>query len=415
MSIRRALGALALVVVPLAAQPARTADYLVYVASEAADRITLLRFGPAGLRVERDFQTGIMPVDIDGPHGLAVAPDRTSFFVSFAHGQPFGSVWKYSTATNEVVGRVTLGMFPATMQVSPSGEFLYIANFNLHGDPVPSSVSVVHTGSMTEIARIPTCGMPHGSRFNPSGARHYSACMMDDALVEIDTATLKVARHFSLAPGGERGGSGPPGASPAHDSMADHRATGSGTGRCSPTWAQPSDTGASIFVACNGRDEIVEIDAAEWTVKRRLPARAGVYNLAVTRDGRLLATNRRDQSVSIVDLKTGRETARIPTPRKVVHGVVVTSDDAYAFVSAEGVSAEPGSVTVIDLAAGAAVASIDVAPQAGGIDVIKVESGKSVFSTFHFPLSTGHGFVVGRGFARTGSFVIQTPLFMSLK
>src|SRR5262245_9416429 len=50
-------------------------DYLVYVLSEAADKISLIRFGPGGARVERELQTGEMPVDIDGPHGLAVSPD----------------------------------------------------------------------------------------------------------------------------------------------------------------------------------------------------------------------------------------------------------------------------------------------------------------------------------------------------
>jgi DNA-binding beta-propeller fold protein YncE len=110
---------------------------------------------------------------------------------------------------------------------------------------------------------------------------------------------------------------------------------------------------------------------------RRLPARAGVYNLAVTSDGtRLLATNKRDQSVSILDLKSGRELARIPTRRKVLHGVVVSPDDRYAFVSVEGVGSEPGTVEIIDLAALRIVASLDVAEQAAGIDFFRTEPAK---------------------------------------
>ena len=69
-------------------------------------------------------------------------------------------------------------------------------NFNLHGDMVPSSVSVVSTQTMTEVARIKTCTMPHGSRLNPQGTKQYSAFMMDDMLVEVDTATLKVCAPF---------------------------------------------------------------------------------------------------------------------------------------------------------------------------------------------------------------------------
>ncbi len=58
---------------------------------------------------------------------------------------------------------------------------------NVHGDMVPSSVSIVATEQMIEVARVPTCTMPHGSRINPQGTQQYSACMMDDLLVEIDT------------------------------------------------------------------------------------------------------------------------------------------------------------------------------------------------------------------------------------
>src|SRR5215212_6148559 len=83
-------------------------DYLVYVVCESADKIALVRFGPKGARVEREIETGAMPSDIDGPHGVVVSPDKKFFYVSLGHGRPFGSVWKYSTETNEVLGQVTL-------------------------------------------------------------------------------------------------------------------------------------------------------------------------------------------------------------------------------------------------------------------------------------------------------------------
>src|SRR5262245_28332824 len=189
---------------------AQQRTYFVYVASEAADKIALIRFGPDGTVVDHEIPTGMMPTDIDGPHGLAVSPDKAYYYVSIAHGQPNGSIWKYSTKDDKLVGRVTLGMFPATLDVAPDGDFLFVVNFNLHGDMVPSSVSVVTPEDMTEIARIPTCTMPHGSRLNADGSRHYSVCMMDEQLVEIDTATLKVSRHFILTRGKEAGMAGPP-------------------------------------------------------------------------------------------------------------------------------------------------------------------------------------------------------------
>jgi DNA-binding beta-propeller fold protein YncE len=76
--------------------------------------------------------------------------------------------------------------------------------------------------------------------------------------------------------------------------------------------------------------------------------------------------------VSVFDEKSGTELARVRTRRKVVHGVVVSPDDRYAFISVEGVAAEPGTVEVIDLASLTIVASVDVGPQAGGIDIVRV-------------------------------------------
>ena len=144
---------------------------------------------------------------------------------------------------------------------------------------------------------------------------------------------------------------------------------------CQPTWAQPSIDGSSIYVACNASSEIAEINADTWKLVGRIPARAGVYNLAITRDGaRLVATNKRDQSVSIYDLKSGKELARLPTKRKVLHGVVISPDDLYAFVTVEGVGNEPGTVEIIDLKAMKTVATVDVPRQAAGIDFYKTEA-----------------------------------------
>ena len=95
----------------------------------------------------------------------------------------------------------------------------------------------------------------------------------------------------------------------------------------------------------------------------------------MTHDGaRLLATNKRDQSVSIYDLKSGKELVRLPTKRKVLHGVVVSPDDLYAFVTVEGIGSEPGTVEIIDLKALKTVATVDVAPEAAGVDFYKTEA-----------------------------------------
>ena len=371
-------------------------DYLVFVASEATDEVQLLRFGPGGSRVERKHEVGFHPADPDGPHGLAVSPDGRFYYVSTAHGVPNGYLWKFRTEDSAPVGRTELGLFPASMQISPDGFYAYVVNFNLYGDMVPSSVSIVSTNEMVEVARLTTCAMPHGSRLSKDGSRHYSVCMMDDALVELDARGFRVARHFMLTPGGEHGMEGAPETHPASgDPMAGHATNPPTTGavsaaggavpasaaapaagaRCSPTWALPSVDGSRVWVACNGANDIAEIDVARWALVRRIKAGEGVYNLASTRDGRvLIATNRRGRSVMFFDASSGRELGRVATQRPVVHGIALSDDDRYAFISVEGIGAEPGTVEMIDLGTFQRVASVDVGQMSGGIDFWKSEA-----------------------------------------
>jgi DNA-binding beta-propeller fold protein YncE len=375
---------------PRPSAPAPTATYYVYVVSEGSDKVQLLKFGPGGFTVDHSFTTGMMPTDPDGPHGVALSPDGKHYFVSTGHGTPYGRIWKYATGTDTPEGQTELGLFPATVSVSPDGYIAYVVNFNPFGEKVPSSVSVVATAEMQEIAKVTTCVMPHGSRLSPDGKRHYSACMMDDLAVEIDTRTLKVARYFVVTKGKEKGvmGAPPPpspapppparaaAAQPASHDMGGHGSEPPKPGdvACSPTWAQPSSDGHRLFVACNKSNDIGVVDVDGWKLLDRWAAGEGVYNLAVTHDGRLLlATNKRDQSMSVFDAHTGKELKRLPTLRKVVHGVAVSQDDKYAFVSVEGKGSEPGTVEAIDLGALATVGTVDVGPMAGGVDVWKVE------------------------------------------
>ena len=368
----------------VATPPLAGIAYDVLVAAEGADRIAHIRFEPGCAaapcaRVTSEAKIGRNPAEPAGPHGIAVSPDRRHYYVTTAHGFPNGELWKYTLVGDSVKGTVKLGAFPATLQVSPDGAYAWAVNFNLHGDMVPSSVSVVYLDDMIEVARIRTCTMPHGSRLTADGSRHYSVCMMDDVLIEIDTKTMAIARHFMVAAGGEHGMAGPP---RQHGAMAGAREAG-GHGMetpkpsdagCSPTWAQPNADGSRIYVACNKSSDVVELDGRGWTLRRRIPMGQGVYNLALTSDGsRLIGTNKRGQSVSVVDVATGRELARIPTSRRFPSGVAVSADDRYAFVTLEGFGSEPGTVEIIDLQSLKSVATVDVGQMAGGIDFWKME------------------------------------------
>jgi DNA-binding beta-propeller fold protein YncE len=235
-------------------------------------------------------------------------------------------------------------------------------------------VSVIYTPTNTEVARTTTCVMPHGSRVEINGTHQYSACMMDDQLVEIDTRSFEVSRRFGVG----KSNAGPIATTVATQAgHGGHHAMAPVT--CSPTWAQPSADGKRIYVACNKADEILEIDRAQWSVVRRMPTGRGPYNLAVTPDGRLLvATLKQGGGVQVFDLATGQSVMREKSTTTVTHGVTISVDSRFAFVSSEGVGAEPGKVDVYDLQALSRVGSVNVGQQAGGIAFWKMEPSAQV-------------------------------------
>jgi DNA-binding beta-propeller fold protein YncE len=223
----------------------------VYVASEAVDLVSRVHFGPAGATVETVITVDPRPSENDGPHNLNISPD---------------------------------------------GEFAWVANFNLYGDMVPSSVSVVYTPAMQEVARIPTCLMPHGMRVAPDGSRAWMTCMMDDKVVELDPGTYGITRVLLVKPGGERvleaSRAMQPGELDQQHGHMSHDAPAAGAASsCAPTWGQPTADGQRLYVACNRHAEVLEVDAGTLTILRWIATGKTPYNLAISIDGRtLLAT-----------------------------------------------------------------------------------------------------------------------------
>ena len=244
-------------------------------------------------------------------------------------------------------------------------------------------MSVVYTPDLVEVEQIPTCTMPHGLRLAPDGLFAYSLCMMDDQLVEIDTRTFEVSRRFDVSTGEEgplegyrvpevvtgRMGMSSPSPVPMDGST---RATEEPS--CSPTWVQPSPDERTLYVACNKSDEILVIDRASWSLERKFPAGRAPYNLGITPDGKILVASLKGAGeVQFFDAEAGESLAVVPSTTTVTHGVAVTPDSRYAFVSVEGVGAEPGKVDVYDLETFRLVGSAEVGQQAGGIVFWKME------------------------------------------
>lgn len=370
-------------------------DYYIYVTAESEDEVALIKFDGKKAETIKRIPVGVWPAENEGPHGITVSPDGKHWYLSLAHGNPYGTLYKYETGSDKVVGETKLGLFPASMQISEASGLLYCVNFNLHGDMVPSTVSVVDVESMTELEQITTGAMPHGSRLTTDGMKHYSVAMMSGELFEIDALKLKVTKKFDLDEAGQLSMGEMDHSKMDHSKMAatekkeepamdhskmDHSAMGMGAAPMKhsafkPTWVSTHPTKDFVYVAGNGAAEIYEVDTKAWKVTRKFKTDKGPYNMDITPDGKkLIVSYKTAAKTGIWDLESGIELARIKNSQTVTHGVAISTDGKFAFVSVEGKQGDAGAMDVFDLQTLKLVDTARLGKQAGGIAFWKIEN-----------------------------------------
>jgi len=412
--------------------PAPAKAYLFFMALEGSDEVALLRFDAKGLRVEHRTPFGPLPGEPESPtelyrsdvsaptfpalsgrtvllssaHGFApgtlspgprqvtLSPDGRWYYVTTVHGFPSGMLLKVRIAADSstitqppdtVRAQEQLAGEPDGVAVSPDGVLAWVTAAARTGAE-RSGVSIVYLSSMIEAGHVPTCGGALGSRLTADGARHYSVCAVDDALVEIDAAAMKVSRQLPLT-------------------SADRR-------RCGPSALTMVPDGARIFVACRQSGEVLEVNARSWSVARRLAVAGGPAALAVTSDGaKLVVVARSGGAISLLDVVadggspgpvqftpnfryayvtapgTGRTDifdmtamlvasagfgAPLPALQGVPAAAATSSDGRYGFVTTARSDLEPGTVAVIDLTSRRIVASLDFGRRPAGIAFWKV-------------------------------------------
>jgi len=351
--------------VVLAALAGDTPGYRILVSSESGDIVTELTWDGSALKTVKVIPVGVMPAGIDGPHNVTASSDGKYWYVTIAHGTPYGTLWKLAAGADTVVGKAPAEMFPTTISLTPDGELAFVANSDFHGDhPRTNVVSIIYTPQMVTITNLPACDMPHGVKVNHAGTKVYVSCMNSDELLEVDRASLSIRRRhktgagMSHMTGPAAGGAGAGGAGGGH--------------ACSPTYVSVSPDDRRLYVACNHGNALQVLDAATLELVKEIPTGAGAYNTEASPDGKwVIVTNKKDQSISLIDAASLLEVTRIPTTKPFPHGIAYAPDNRYAFISQESKGVDPGAVSVIDLATKTLVASVPVPLQPTGITILR--------------------------------------------
>lgn len=323
--------------------------HVLFVGLESEDAVAVV--DPAAGTLIKKIPVGISTEDIEGVHALATAPDGEHYYLSIAHGWPYGSVWKMTTAKDSLVARTDVGLFPATTALTPDGTWLFVVNYNLHGDPQTDTVSVVHTPTMTEVQQIPVCTKPHGLVASHDGESVYVSCTRDNVLKKISVATLAVVDSTNMLTDEDRA----------------EEAT------CYPAGLALSNDDERLFVACHKRAQVRVVSTADFgVITNAIPVGEGPYLLRVDPAGeRLWVPNRNDQSFSVVDVEGETLVATKPSSASHPH-TFAFGPDGEVYLSMESHAVVPGAVDVIDPATLETVRTIEVGLQATGISAVEL-------------------------------------------
>ncbi len=130
--------------------------------------------------------------------------------------------------------------------------------------------------------------------------------MHSDEILQLDVATFRIERRAKTGEGHVRP------AGPAHHGPAAPLVGGvPRSARRPSSRVAPDDK--RLYVACNYGNSLQVWDAATLTRMKRVPVGKGAYNVEPSPDGKLvLVTNKKEQSVSLVDAAKLTEIARDP-------------------------------------------------------------------------------------------------------
>ena len=334
------------------AAPAVSAAQTLLVGLESEDAVAVV--DAAAGAVVRRIPVGISGEDVEGVHALAVSPDGKHYYIAIAHGWPNGAVWKLTTAGDSLAGRANAGLFPATMAITPDGTWLFVANYNLHGEPALDTVSAVHTPTMTEVARIPVCTKPHGMAASHDGRWVYASCTRDNVVRKIDVASLSVVDSANMLTEQDR---------------AEGRT-------CYPAGLALSPDDEKLYVACHRHAQIRVVSTDPLgTITASIPTGAGPYLIRVDPEGeRLWVPNRDDASFTVIDLADERPVATQPTSATHPHTFAFGADGT-AYLSMESHGVVPGAIDVVDRATLEVRRSIEVGLQPTGVGVVPSSAG----------------------------------------
>lgn len=273
------------------------------------------------------------------PHNVTMDRQGRFFYTTLVAAN---ELWQFDPQTLLPVKTVNVGSSPAHVVVNATGDTAYVTNWDVT-TRTARSVTVVNTASMKVTDTIYDQRMiaPHGERLSSDGHYLYTANEYGDNVSKIDVWSKKVVAVIPLA-------------ADVPLFPADNY---------EPVYKpfQVAVTDSFVYVTCYASNDVRVIQRSLDSVVTVIPVGKGPIQLRTTPDGsKILVANRDDSSVTVINTISNAVAMTIHNIGVQPHGVDITADGRYAYVSCESQtgsfrhhplvgSRSPGTTAVIDM------------------------------------------------------------------
>lgn len=331
--------------------------------------------GGDGAEVAR-FPVGLVPLEREGPHHVAVSADGRFAFVGISNfvpgggsgphgahgtGSADGRALRIDLATLRTVASTRVDKNPGDIRLSPDGGVLVLSHFDqlriinaanqgiFAGPDVDARLALLDPPTLERRRLLPLCPAPHGLAFTSDGARIVSSCLSDEAAV-VDVAAALGGSNTAVQ----------------RVTLLDEPGTAASP-RCGPYAVTMSADDATAWVSCYSSGDLVAVDVATATrgPSLALPGLAVFGDVADAGD-RLAITTQDTDGVVIFDVGADNAlqlTSFIPLSPDVCplpHTALFLDDDAHLAIVCEGDKRTPGRVIALEVGGGAVLGGVSV-------------------------------------------------------